>query len=177
MKRVYVVVEGRTEQSFIRDVLVPVFLPHSVYLDPLILGVPGHKGGRVNYARVRNHVVHLLKQDLSACCSTMLDLYGLGKGFPGTPLPPNLTGVQKAEQIEQAMMQDIIDAVPDLRPDVRFIPYLQLHEFEGLLFSNPTAFANGVGQANLQQGSRRSVMRSQVPKTLMTTRTRRRRSA
>lgn len=38
---------------------------------------------------------------------------------------------------------------PDLRPDVRFLPYLQLHEFEGLLFSDPVAFASGIGEPRL----------------------------
>jgi hypothetical protein len=45
--------------------------------------------------------------------------------------------------------KNIIAVVPELPPDVRFIPYLQLHEFEGLLFSDPSAFARGINQANL----------------------------
>jgi len=41
--------------------------------------------------------------------------------------------------------------VEDRRPDIRFLPYLQLHEFEGLLFSDPTAFAAGIGQRQLAE--------------------------
>jgi len=91
----------------------------------------------------------MLKQDRDAYCSTMFDLYGLRPGFPGFPLPPNLPNVEKVIRIEQAITADIIAAVPQLRPDVRFLPYLQLHEYEGLLFSDPTAFATGVGQGQL----------------------------
>lgn len=149
MRRVYVVVEGQTEESFVKDVLAPVLWPRQVYLTPIILGVPGHRGGRTNYARVKKDVLVQLKQDRTAYCSTMLDLYGLGRGFPGTPLPPNLSNLNKVIHIEQAVKGDIIAQAPDLRPDVRFLPYLRLHEYEGLLFSDPVAFANGIYQSNL----------------------------
>jgi hypothetical protein len=79
----------------------------------------------------------------------MFDFYGLGRGFPGTPLPQNLASFEKATHIEKAVKHDIITQAPDLRADVRFIPYLQLHEFEGLLFSNPAAFARGINESNL----------------------------
>ena len=149
MTRVSVVVEGPTERSFVQEVLAPVLWSRGIYLTPTILGVPGHKGGRTNYVRVRKDVLRQLKEDRTACCSTMLDFYGLGKGFPGTPLPPNLSNVDKVIHLERAMGADIIAEVPDLRPDARFLPYLQLHEYEGLLFSDPEAFANGISQSHL----------------------------
>jgi hypothetical protein len=120
-----------------------------VFLTPILLGVPGHKGGRTNYARVRKDVLLQLKQDQTACCSTMLDFYGLGEGFPGTPSPPNLSSLDKVIRIEQAVREDIISEVAGLRPDTRFLPYLQLHEHEALLLSDPEAFASGIGQPQL----------------------------
>jgi len=147
--RVHVIVEGRTEQSFVQEVLAPLLWAREIYLTPSIVGVPGHKGGRTNYARVKKDVLLQLKEDQSAYCSTMLDFYGLGKGFPGTPLPPNLSSVDKVVHLERAMKEDIIAEVPRLHPDVRFLPYLQLHEYEGLLFSSPEAFANGIYQGHL----------------------------
>ncbi|MGO9271928.1 MAG: DUF4276 family protein [Terriglobia bacterium] len=149
MKRVWVVVEGQTEEAFINQVLAPVLWPRAVYLTPLMLGAPGHKGGHTTYARVKKDIVVQLKQDREAYCSTMLDFYGLGKGFPGMPLPASLPNIEKVVRIEQAVMQDIVADVPDLRPDVRFLPYLQLHEYEGLLFSDPEAFAEGISQEHL----------------------------
>jgi hypothetical protein len=147
--RVRVIVEGRTEQSFVEQILAPLLWAGEVYLTPTVLGVPGHKGGRTNYAHVRKDVLRQLREDRMAYCSTMLDFYGLGKGFPGTPLPPNLSNVGKVIHLERAMKEDIIAEVPDLRPDVRFLPYLQLHEYEGLLFSDPEAFANGISLSHL----------------------------
>ena len=161
MTRVRVVVEGPTEESFINQVLAAALWPQRVYLTPIILGVPGHKGGRTNYARVKRDVLVQLKQDKTACCSTMVDLYGLGQGFPGTPLPPNLPNIEKATRIEQAMAEDIAAAAADLRPDVRFLPYLQLHEYEGLLFSDPPVFARAIYRPDL--AAQFQAIRNQFP--------------
>jgi len=149
MTRVHVVVEGPTEESFVKNILAQALWPRQVYLTPIILGPPGHKGGNTNYTRVKKDVVVLLKQDPTAYCSTMMDFYGLGEGFPGMPLPPNLPNIEKVTRIEQAIKADIVSQVEDLRPDIRFLPYLQLHEYEGLLFSDPAAFASGIGQRHL----------------------------
>jgi hypothetical protein len=151
MTRVHVVVEGQTEESFVKDLLAIVLWPRQVYVTPIILGPPGHKGGNTSYARVKKDVIVLLKQDPTAYCTTMLDLYGLGPGFPGTPLPPNLPNIEKVTRIEHAVKADIVAQIPDRRPDLRFFPYLQLHEYEGLLFSDPAAFASGIGQRHLAE--------------------------
>ena len=144
-----VVVEGPTEESFVANVLAAVLWPRRVYLTPIILGPPGHKGGNPNYARVRKDIVTLLKQDRTAYCSTMIDFYGLGRGFPSTPLPQSLSNIDKVRHIERAVMADIVAEFPELRADARLVPYLQLHEYEGLLFSDPQAFASGIGQQHL----------------------------
>jgi hypothetical protein len=147
--RVKVIVEGPSEESFIKNVLGPTLWHKDIYLTPIVLGVPGHKGGNVKYSRVKRDILLQLKQDGTAFCSTMFDLYGLGEGFPGGSPNSALPGAQKAEFIEQNIQVDILAAVPDLRPDVRFLPYLQAHEYEALLFSDPTAFAGALGRDNL----------------------------
>jgi len=147
--RVSVIVEGPTERSFVQEVLAPLLWAREIYLTATMLGVPGHRNGRTNYARVKRDVLGRLKEDSTAYCTTMFDFYGLGRGFPGMPLPPNLSNLDKVIHLERAMKEDIIAAVADLRPDVRFLPYLQLHEFEGLLFSDPAAFAKGIDQSRL----------------------------
>lgn len=151
MTRINIVVEGPAEESFIKNLLAPFLWPQNIYVTPFVLGVPGHKGGNVNYARVKKDVILQLKQDRTTYCSTMFDLYGLGDGFPEMPLPANLSGLEKATRIEKGIYQDIISTIPDLRPDIRFFPYLQVHEYEGLLFSNPETFANALGKGTLSQ--------------------------
>jgi len=75
---VRVVVQGQSEESFLSRVLAPAFYERGIFLTPIILGVPGQKGGRTNCARVRKDVLLNLKQERAAYCSTMLDHYGLG---------------------------------------------------------------------------------------------------
>lgn len=146
MIRVYVVVEGQTEEAFVNEVLSPFLWRHEVCPTPILLG---HRGGNPSYSRLRKDVLLLLKQDRSCYCSTMLDFYGLGTGFPGMPTPANMGGLDKVIRVERAVKEDVVAEVPDLRPDIRFLPYLQLHEYEGLLFSDTTAFASGIGQPHL----------------------------
>jgi hypothetical protein len=100
---------------------------------------------------VKKDIVKQLKQDRAAYCSTMLDFYGLGNGFPGTPLPGGLANPEKATRIERATKEDIVAEIPDFRPDLRFLPYLQLHEYEGLLFSDPMTFARGIYEPRLTE--------------------------
>jgi hypothetical protein len=149
MTRVNVIVEGQTEESFVKNVLAPFLWPGGIYTTPIILGVPGHKGGNVNYSRLRKDILLQLKQDQTAFCSTMFDLYGLGPGFPGLPTARSFTGLKSAEVIEQGIYRDITTEAPDLRPDLRFIPYIQVHEYEGLLFSDPDALAAAIGRVDL----------------------------
>lgn len=155
MIRVAVFVEGETEEAFLQNVLAPVLWPRAVSLHARLLG------GNINYPRVKTDVVLQLKQDSTSYCSTMLDLYGLGPGFPGGPFPDNLPIREKARRLEQAMKADICNRIPDFRPDVRFLPYLQLHEYEALLFSDPAAFASGIGQPQL--ASRFQQIRDEFP--------------
>ena len=151
MIRVCVIVEGQAEESFIGDLLAEQFWDRELYLTPRILGIPGHKGGRTNYARAKKDVLTQLKQDRTAYCSTMFDFYGLGDGFPGTPVPPGLSNMEKVTRIEDGFKEDICNLIPDCRPDIRFLPYVQLHEYEALLFSDPPAFATALRQPHLAQ--------------------------
>lgn len=150
MIRVYAIVKGQTEETFVKQVLSSHLGNHQVCLKPIILGKPGHKGGRTGYQRVKRDVLKQLKQDKCAYCTTMLDFYGLGPDFPGMSLSSGISSLKKVNKLEQAFKQDIVNAISgNLRPDLRFHPYLQLHEFEALLFSEPVAFARGIKQPNL----------------------------
>ena len=166
MVRVFVVVEGQTEESFVNNVLAPEFWTKSIFIIPRILGRPGQKGGRVNYDRVRGDVVRLLKEQRSAYCTTMADFYGLGNGFPGTPAPEGLSSLHQVRHIEAALKQDICERIPGFRPELRFLPYLQLHEYEGLLFSDPVAFASGINQPHMAQQFRKVRSEFQTPEDI-----------
>jgi len=61
----------------------------------------------------------------------MFDLYALPEDFPGYAEARRLTDpLLRVEALEQAFSEDI--------GHPRFIPYIQLHEFEALLFADPS---------------------------------------
>lgn len=133
MSRVMVFVEGQTEETFVRVLLVPYFSRLGIYLTPILAQTsPGHKGGIVSYGKVKHQLTRLCRQDQGAYVTTMMDYYGLPNDFPG--LDGRVPDAhEQVARLEQALQQDI-DAP-------NFIPNLMLHEFEALLFSAPEKIA------------------------------------
>ncbi len=62
MSRVYVVVEGQTEEIFIRQLLGPAFSNLGIWLQPALIGKPGHKGGVISYPRAKKDIIKFLAQ-------------------------------------------------------------------------------------------------------------------
>ncbi len=132
MTRLYVVVEGQTEESFVNAVLLPVLLSHQVLATSILTG------GNPRWSRVRQDVATLL-HDRTAFVTTMFDLYGLGPDWPRRLPSPIHNGAVAARQIEHATAEAIASNPP------RFIPHIQPFEFEALLFSEPTLLADAIG--------------------------------
>ena len=133
-KRLYIVVEGQSEEEFVKDMLAPLFIQHCVYTYPMIIHTSkGHKGGFVNYQQLRNDINRLLlSQGQDVIVTTFVDFFRC----PDLPYKDDWCNIQshlnQVELMEKAMEKDISDR--------RFIPYIQLHEFEALLFSNADGF-------------------------------------
>lgn len=145
MIRVVVVCEGETEQEFVNAVLYPALFPLGIDLcTQTIETSPGHKGGALNYDRVKPHLRATLRQKNAPYVTTMFDLYKLDKRFPGYMQSSQKT--QLADRLEvlcSHLHADVMKAA-QCRPD-RFIPYIQPYEFEALLFSD----VNTLVQVNL----------------------------
>lgn len=145
MVRVHVICEGQTEEMFVNQVLSPYFSSKGIYLIPSLLGKPGHKGGNVNLQRMLTDVSTRLKSDTTAYCTTFFDFYGLDSDFPGKNEAASLSNInEKATSINDSLENKIKDNVGE-DFSRRFIPYVQMYEFEGLLFSNPEALAESIG--------------------------------
>lgn len=143
MVRVHIICEGQTEETFIKEVLQPIFSPKGIYLFPALIGRPGHKGGAVNYQRMLQDIRNRLA-DRSAFCTTFFDFYGLDKNFPGKEqaLTQNCLARKKImleEKFKEKLIADLGDEITR-----NFFPYVQMYEFEGLLFSSPEAIANNL---------------------------------
>ena len=134
MIRVHVFCEGQTEDVFVREILQPHFDTLDIWLNPIIIrtGTRG-KGGASTYGKIKWQIERKCKEDPSAWVTTMLDFYGLPKDFP-VPDDAHSSSMDKAERAVQAFQQDI--------GEKNFIPFLVIHEFEGLLFSSTPAFAS-----------------------------------
>jgi hypothetical protein len=132
MKRLIIVCEGPTEQTFCKTMLQVHLQNKNIFIQtPLIKHV---KGGIVKWPILKHQIETHLKAEPTAFVTTFIDYYGLYSkhSFPGWDDSERiLDRNSRMEALEAGMYHDIH---PDLR--YRFIPYLQLHEFEGLLFND-----------------------------------------
>jgi len=83
---------------------------------------------------MKNDILRFLKQekDEGVFFTTMIDLYAIHADFPGLAEAEKLRHRpdKRVEVLEEAFSKDICD--------VRFMLYIQLHEYEAYLFSDPT---------------------------------------
>ncbi len=149
MVRVNIICEGQTEETFIKEVLYHFFVTKSIYLKPILIGKPGQKGGNFTFERLLKDI-RIQLSDSTAYCTTLFDFYGLPGDFPGREKAQTMTNINdKAECIAQ----NLVDALRGNKISTdslrRFIPYVQMYEFEGLLFSNCDSLASAIGLPGL----------------------------
>ncbi|MDI6792974.1 MAG: DUF4276 family protein [bacterium] len=143
MKKVHILVEGPTEEAFVKGMLKPHLAPHNIWVNPVIVTTkrlksgPNFKGGITSYERVRDDVRRLLGDTSASLVTTLIDYYGLPPEFPGQA---HATGTphQKVALVETAFGANINHG--------KFRPYLSLHEFEALLFSSPPDIARTLNE-------------------------------
>jgi len=149
MTRVHVVCEGPTEILFVNVTLQARF--STLHLIPFLPGKNYSKrqrGGDIKYDRVKPDIMRVLKHDRACYCTTLLDFYGLGR-FPAKEEPRGSAPENKAARIELAVGDDIAEEMGPGFDRSRFFPYLSVHEFEALLFSDPRRLAEGLGREEL----------------------------
>lgn len=142
MARLYLFAEGQTEQTFADNLIKPHLAQHNVFMQKPILIAHARKKGRVhrgggrNYAPMKNDIMRLLKQDqsLDVFFTTMIDLYAIHPDFPGLAEAESMrqNPFERVNFLEQKFSEDM--------GDERFIPYIQLHEYEAYLLSEPACF-------------------------------------
>lgn len=148
---IFIVVEGSTEQTFVREVLAPQMAHKGIYLHSALIGKPGHKGGDVRFERAKNDIGHFLKQRNETFVSTMFDYFRIDSQWPGRAEVLrqiqngcSFSAIQKAEILEAATRDEIVKVFAGYNAEVRFIPYIEMHEFEALLFSNADILAEKI---------------------------------
>lgn len=135
--RVNFIVEGQTEEVFVRDVLQEPFALRGIFICARCVATSrkrGHpyRGGMTAYSKAKRDIERWLKEDQTAHVTTMFDCYALPHDFPNFAAAKKMADAyQKALLLETGIAEDIQNR--------RLIPYIQLHEFEGLLFSDVNA--------------------------------------
>ena len=149
MTQVYVICEGQTEATFVQELLRPHFRVFDKVLTPTLIGKHGQKGGDVRFVRILHSLKPLLLSGHQPYCTSLIDFYGLPNEFPGkleAMYTANLG--EKALLVSNGLMSQLKTEIDDYALN-RFIPYVQMHEFEGLLFSDPAGLASGIDKPRL----------------------------
>ena len=139
MIRLHVTAEGQTERSFAKKVLGPHLAERGVYVDARCIltsrdrrAAREYRGGLVSYEKAERDIRTWLREDAHDECrfTTKFDLYALPNDFPGYAEAGRASDPYERVRILERSMARNID-------DRRFIPYIQLHEFEALILADP----------------------------------------
>jgi len=131
--RLNFIVEGQTEETFVNRMIKPHLANYCINVSVRCV-TTGRKRGRVfrggmpNYSKIKNDVIGWLNEDRDAYLTTFFDFYGLTNDFPGyKEALSKRTTDQKLSCLENSFSKDI--------DNIRLIPYIQMYEFEALLYS------------------------------------------
>lgn len=130
----HIVCEGQTEESFVKKVLQPYLRSYGIVAKPILVTTSRSKraqGGIVNFSHIERDIQETLKQWSSNdyehhVVTTFIDYYALPNDFPRfSEAQKYFEPYQRVECLEQALGERIHSS--------RFLPYIQLHEFETLV--------------------------------------------
>lgn len=125
MIRLAIVVEGKTEEGFVNRVLAEHLRARGVEPCPIL---PNRMGGNISVARLAPEIAKLLRS--FDCVTSLVDFYGFQDKGSATP-----------QDLEQRINQAVGSLIRQSWDESRVFAYVQKHEFEALLFSNPDCFA------------------------------------
>ncbi|MEZ5299371.1 MAG: DUF4276 family protein [Verrucomicrobiales bacterium] len=157
MDRLLIHVEGETEETFVNELLAPhLYGCGFVSVSARLLGNArrrDRRGGIQGWPPSKKDILRHLREDPNRSCTMMVDFYALpqsGSGaWPGRAEAASLPFSQKAAAVETRIFASLRE---DLGGDLsarRFVPFVMMHEFEALLFSDCARFGQGIGRPEL----------------------------
>jgi hypothetical protein len=169
MARLLIHVEGQSEEDFVNEILRDYLLTRGYeVVSARIVGnarLRHRRGGIRPWPSVRKDILNHLKEDPNCIATTMVDYYGLpqeGDGaWPGRKKAAHLAIHEKAVCVESALLDDVTQLLGSGFNRVRFLPFVVMHEFEGLLFSDCARFSRGIGRPSLETAFK--AIRDQFP--------------
>lgn len=139
MIRLHVIAEGPTETQFIKQIIAPYLAEFDIVTDARAVQTSRdrrkgkkYSGGIINYEKAKKDVSLWMKEDDASDCrfTTMFDLYALPTSFPQ----------YKSAQEKHDPYESVDTLENTLKNDInnwRFLPYIQMHEFETLILADP----------------------------------------
>lgn len=146
--RLYITVEGQAEKEFADRALKPHLAGYAIDVRPRVVVTNrklGKRGGILDFNKIRGDLGRLMKEDQhkEARFTTMVDLYALPSEFPGwAEAQKKTTPIERVEVLEKALGAEFAEQ--------RFLPFIQLHEFEALLYCDLTELQQRI--ANSEAG-------------------------
>lgn len=149
MKHVNILVEGQTEEMFVKELLYPYLLERGITITPIIISTKRVKeGGKFkggltnsNFEHFIDDLKRLINSTPQGIVTTFIDYYRLPSKFPGYEKRQ-----QKSSQLEKVLFLEE-QLFEYLDKPSNFIPYVQLHEFEAFHFSDKSGFLNTLNSA------------------------------
>ncbi|WP_255637136.1 DUF4276 family protein [Hyalangium versicolor] len=108
MKRILILVEGQTEETFVREVLAPHLVSLGLALQPVIVVTSRletgekNKGGIIRFGPVKQNLLMLLGDSNAVKVTTLFDFYGLPRDFPG--MAPSWRGTATSASLMQSVL-------------------------------------------------------------------------
>lgn len=118
--------------------------PCGLDVTPVLIKTSKHgRGGHVNAEHLKNTINGLLREtnDRDLVVTTFVDFFRI---------PDNMPGYNEAMQLADSVAQvaSLEKSLAEAIHDWRFLPYIQRHEFEALVFSSNAGFENTVMKNN-----------------------------
>lgn len=157
MTRLLVHVEGQTEETFVNEVLAPHLNEFGLTsVSARLMGNArqrSRRGGVRAWREVQRDIVRHLRNDQECIATTMVDYYGMPmagrRAWPGRSEAAEREFRHKASTIEDGLSAAIRQTMGPGFEEGRFIPYVMMHEFEAMLFSDCESFGEGIGHPEL----------------------------
>lgn len=148
--RALVLVEGQTEEAFVKRVLSPHYDNFGLYFRPTIIETKqvlsggAFRGGVTSFSQFKRHVVRLLgsaRNPDEAIVTSMVDYYRLPNDFPGMGSRPVGSPEARVSHVEREIFNHF-------GSQANFVPYLSLHEFEALLFASDSVLPGVMNESH-----------------------------
>lgn len=134
MKRLVIIVEGETEEAFVHQVLAPYFCNLGFCNYVQCFKLKHSHGGIAKYSHLKQDILKVI-YETDAEISTMIDYYRLPSDFPGFARSQSISDKRHRIRLLERKIKEDIESSQG-RPFGNLHPYIQLHEFETLIFSS-----------------------------------------